>query len=232
MKSLSRSLALVLSLLGACGVPEPVVAPQAVGVVGIDEVRYTVPATEAWKAAEMALSGESFKIQWRRRYDCGGKIVATRSGGYRVTVTVHAPERSASEVSISAEPPDRELVGKIQARIGANIGGKLASADLFGNTSSESSYEIPLDTAIVAAERTCGALSLEVIFKRVDRDRGRLDAVDRAGRPARFYFHKVDGSADETGLILTTETAADGGEKDFLRNVRKEFERHIYVPSE
>jgi len=227
--------ALLFLLPAACAAPEPD-APSAEGesVTGAlaDEQRYIVPVAEAMKAAEAALGSDEFKIERRRRDDCGGKLVARREDGRRVTVTIHAPERSVAEVAVYVEPADRGLVELLHRRIGEKLSLKKAKADLFGDSSLEVSYEIDLGTGMAAAERSCRTLALEVTLKREDRDRARLEARDGDGRPLRIGLRRTEAATAEIEVVLSTETRPGGGEMDFLRKVRRELERHLFPASE
>jgi hypothetical protein len=227
---------LLLSLPAACAEPEaePPSAADRESVTGVlaEEQRYSAPVAEVMKAAVAALGSDDFRIERRRRDDCGGKIVARREDGHRVTVTIHAPERSVAEVSVYVEPADRELVELLHARIGGKLSLKKAKADLFGESSLEVTYEIDLETGLAAAERTCRALALEVTLKRQEQDRARLEARDDDSRLLRFALRRTAAAPAEIEVVLSTETRPGGGEMEFLRKVRRELERHLFPSSE
>src|SRR6185295_2006389 len=125
-------LSIGLAAVGACSsgdVEEP--SKAIVGGTLSDEQRYEVAAADAWKAAEAALEGDDFKVERRHRDECGGKLVARREDGHRVTVTIHAPDRASSEISVYVEPADPSLVQAIQIRIGEKLSLKKAQSDLF-----------------------------------------------------------------------------------------------------
>ena len=220
-----------LVLLSACsGSPdESEPAPRSVvgGTLG-DEQAFDVPAAEAWKAAEAALEGEELAVERRRRDDCGGKIVARREDGHRVTVTIHAPERAAAEVAVYVEPADRGLMEAVQRRIGEKLSLKRAQADLSGDTSVETSYEIDLDVGLEAAEQACRALAMDLTVRHREKERARLEAKDRDERRVRIVLHKAEGDASTTEIRLSTDATAAGGEKEFLRKVRRELEQHLF----
>jgi hypothetical protein len=221
---------LALGLLAACsGAPkEEPARPDATGGVLILEQAYDVPAADAWKAAGAALEEGEFTIERRRRDDCGGKIVARREDGHRVTVTIHAPQRSTAEVTVVVDPADRQLLDTIQKRIGEKLSLKKARSDLLADTVLEASYEADVDRVIAAAERACSALSLEIDLVRRDQGRARLEARGRDNRVVRVGLRQADGG---TQVVLSTqETGA--GEKDFLRRFRRELERHLFPSSE
>jgi hypothetical protein len=228
--------ALALSLPAACaGDPEEAApAPGAESITGAlaDEQRYPVPVAEAMKAAETALRSGDFKIERKRRDDCGGKIVARREDGHRVTVTIHAPERAVTEIAVYTEPADRRLVEFLHARIASTLGLKKAQAELFGETTLEASYEVDLETGMAAAENACRTLALEVTLKRQDQDRARLEARDIDARPVRFALRRTAAPSAETEVVLSTETVPGGGEKEFLRRIRRELERRLFPSSE
>ncbi len=232
--SLGRAAVLALGLLSACSSEEEVgQAPprEIAGGVLVLEQAYEVSAADAWKAADAALEGGDFKVERRRRDDCGGKIVARREDGHRVAVTIHAPERSAAELTVVVEPGDRQLLDTIQRRIGEKLSLKKARSELLGDTVLEASYEVDVGSAFEAAERTCRVLSLEVELLRREPERARLEARDRDGRPVRFALHRSDGAAAETEVVLSTQETG-GGEKEFLRRVRRELERHLFPSSD
>ena len=142
---------LTLSLLAACSAgPEKDQAPprEIAGGVLVLEQAFEVSAADAWKAADGALEGGEFKVERRRRDDCGGKIVARREDGHRVTVTIHAPERAAAEVTVLVEPGDHGLLDTIQKRIGEKLSLKKARSELLGDTVLEASYDVDLGTAL------------------------------------------------------------------------------------
>ena len=233
MKKSSRgSAVLALGLLGACSA-EPAqdrAAREVPESVLVLEQAYEVPAADVWKAAAAALEGEEFKVERRRRDDYGGKIVARREDGHRVTVTIHAPERAPAEVTIVVEPADRGLLDTIQRRLEEKLSLKKARAELLGDTVQESSYEVDLGTALLAAERACHVLALEVKLLRRDPERARLEARDRDGRSLRFTMHETDGASPETEIVISIPEAW-GGEKELLRQVRRELERHLFPSS-
>jgi len=224
---------LAVALLSACassddGEPERTV----VGGTLSDEQSYEVPAAEAWKAVEAALEGSEFTVERRRRDDCGGKIVARREDGHRVTVTIHAPERKAAEIAVYVEPADQALVHAVQERIGAKLSLKKARSDLFGETSLEASYEIGLEAAVTVVLRACRALAFEVVVQQREKERARIEVRDRNSPPVRFTLQQGEADPSETRIVIATEKTPEGGEKDLLRRVRREVERHLFPASE
>jgi hypothetical protein len=231
---IGRAAVLALGLLAACSLEQggSQTPPREIaGGVLVLEQAYEVSAADAWKAADAALERGEFKVERRRRDDCGGKIVARREDGHRVAVTIHAPERSAAEITVVVEPGDRELLDTIQRRIGEKLGLKKARSDLQGDTVVEASYAVDLGGAYAAAERTCRVLSMDVELLRREPERARLEARDRDGRPVRFTLHGTDGDAAATEVVISTQEAG-GGEKEFLRRVRRELERHLFPSSD
>ena len=225
-----RATVLALGLLGACSTEpeeERASARESAGSVLVLEQAYEASAADAWKAVEAALEGGDCTVERRRRDDCGGKIVARREDGHRVTVTIHAPERSAAEVTVIVDQGDRDLVDTIQRRIGEKLSLKKARSQLLGDTMLEASYGIDLGSALAAVERTCRAMSMEVEFLLRERERARLDARDRNGRPVRFALRQIDGDAPGTEVVVSTQETG-GGEKEFLRRVRRELEHHLF----
>jgi len=225
-----RAAVLALGLLASCSSePEGSRTPprEIAGGVLVLEQAYEVSAADAWKAADQALEGGEFTVERRRRDDCGGKIVARREDGHRVTVTIHAPERSAAEVTVVVEPGDRELLDTIQRRIVDKLGLKKARSELLGDTVLEASYEVELGGVFAAAERACRALSMEVELLRREQERARLEARDRDGRPVRFALRRTDGDSGGTEVVISTQETG-GGEKELLRRVRRELERHLF----
>jgi hypothetical protein len=234
MTRVSRgSAVLALGLLAACSsehAEDRTARELSEGVLVLEQA-YDVSAADAWKAAKAALEGEEFKVERRRRDDYGGKIVARREDGHRVTVTIHAPERASAEVTLVVEPGDRGLLDTIQRRLEEKLSLKKARAELLGDTVQESSYEVDLTAALAAAERACHVLVLEVEFLHRDAERARLEARDRDGRALRFTLHATDGASPETEIVISTQESW-GGEKELLRRVRREMERHLFPSSE
>jgi hypothetical protein len=227
---------LALGVLAACSSePEPVKNPATVrefarGVLVLEQA-YEVSAADAWKAADSALEGGEFTVERRRRDECGGKIVARREDGHRVAVTIHAPERSAAEITLVVDPGDRDLLDTIQKRIAEKLGLKKASSALLGDTVLEASYEVDLDSAVGAAQRAFRALSLEVELLHRDRERARLEARDPEGRRLRLALHRTDGDFPATEVVLSAKETG-GAEKELLRRVRRELERHLFPSSD
>ncbi len=185
-----------------------------------------------WKAVEAVLEENDFKLERRRRDECGGRITARREGGPRVVVTIHASERSRAEIALYVEPADRAQADLLQAKIEEKLGLKRAHADLFGETSVESSYEADLALGTAAAKRACAALELELTQVQVDSSRARIEGRDSQSRHVRFKMRLTEGRSDEIEVILSTDSTAAGDEKEFLRKVRREFERHLFPAGE
>jgi hypothetical protein len=224
---------LALSLLSACSDgPKEDGSPPAVGGTLSEDLTFDVPAADAWKAVEEALEGGESKVERRHRDECGGKLVARREDGHRVTVTIHAPERRPAEIAVYVEPADRELVEAIQTRIGEKLSLKKARAQFFGESQIEASYELELDHAIGAVERTCRALSLEITSRLQEEMRARVEARGREARLVRFLLSRPEAGAGETRVVFETETTSAGGEKEFLRKVRRELEHHLFPPAD
>jgi hypothetical protein len=235
MTTPARPAVLAFCLLAACSgasTDEAGGQPVLVGGTLSEEQTFEVPAAEAWKAAEEALEGEEFKVERRHRDDCGGKFVARREDGHRVTVTIHAPEREAAEVAIYVEPADPDVVRAIQERLLEKLSLKKARADLFDETLIEASYEVDLEQALGAAERACRALSLEVTQRQREKSRARVEARDGDSRRVRFSVSRDEADPAETKVVFETERAPRGGEKEFLRRVRRELERHLFPPAD
>jgi hypothetical protein len=225
-------LAMSLASAGACSSADSDERPRAVvGGTLSDEQRYEVAAADAWKAAESALEGDEFKVERRHRDDCGGKLVARREDGHRVTVTIHAPDRARPEISVYVEPGDPKLAQELQIRIGEKLSLKKAQAALLGETVLEASYEVDLETGLAAVERCCRALGLEQTLVQRLEGRARVLARSRERGAVRFVLRAGEEAA-ETQVVLSCDAAAEGGEKEFLRGIRRELERQLYPPAD
>ncbi len=231
--TLPRGVLLALGLASAGGCSSNDVEEPEKAIVGgtlSDELRYEVSAADAMKAAEAALEGDDFKVERRHRDECGGKLVARREDGHRVTVTIHAPDRTSSEIAVYVVPADPGLVQAIQIRIGEKLSLKKAQSNLLGECTLEASYEIDLRTAVSAVERSSRELGLEQTLSQHEESRARIEVRSRDRRVVRFLLSSGE-SPSETRFVLSTDPTADGGEKEFLRRVRRELERHLFPPA-
>jgi hypothetical protein len=131
------------------------------------------------------------------------------------------------EVGVDILPRDPTLAAMVQDRIGDKLSLGRAKANLFGQSSLERVYRDDLDHCMSAAERACRSLNLDIVHKQVLHSRGRLEARDDSGRAARFTLKTVPAIGQGTEAVVTTEGASEGGEKDLLDRIVREFERDL-----
>ena len=217
-------------LTGACGSSPP--KPEADGLddgVAVHQMtrRYDAPLAGVWRAAEDALVEEGVVIERRRRKETRA-IVAGHGGlGLRVKVRIRSEAGGHTEAGVDIVPRNPALAEMILDRIGDKVSLGRAKADLFGETSLERTYSDDLKHCMAAAEEACRVLNLDIVHKHLLESRGRLEARDGSGRAARFTLRSVEGSERRTEAVLTTDATADGGEKDFLHRIVREFERKL-----
>ena len=72
---------------------------------------------------------------------------------------------------------------------------------------------------------------MDVELLRRDEERARLEARDPDGRAVRIALHRTDGGSPATEVVISTSDAA-GGEKELLRRIRRELERHLFPSSD
>jgi len=225
-----RATTLLWLLTGACGssAPEPEAAVFDEGPL-VDPLlrRYEAPFSGVWAAAEEALVEEAVAIDRRRRGKTRGVLVGYGGLGLRVKIRIRSEEGGGVEAGVDILPRDPTLAAMIQDRIADKLSLDRAKADLFGQTSLERAYRDDLERCMAAAEGACRALHLDIVHKHLVDPRGRLEARDESGRSVRFTLRSAQGAGQGTEVVLTTEAAPDGGEKDFLLRIVREFERDL-----
>ena len=221
---------LLLLLAGACGSSEP--EPEAAAFdegPAVDPLlrRYDAPFIGVWTAAEEALAEEGVAIDRRRRGRTRGVLMGYGGLGLRVKIRIRSEDGVSVEAGVDILPRDPTLAAMIQDRIGDKLSLDRAKAQLFGQTTLERTYRDDLERCMAAAEGACRALHLEIVHKHFADSRGRLEARDDSGRSARFTLRTAEGVGHGTETVLTTEAAPDGGEKEFLLRILREFERDL-----
>jgi hypothetical protein len=220
----------MLLLTGACSSPPP--DPEAAAFddgPSVDPlVRfYDAPLSSVWAAAEEALVEEGVVLSRRRRGANRGVLVGHGGLDLRVKVRVRSQTAERTEAGVEILPRNTALAEMIQDRIGDKLSLGRAKAALFGETSLERTYRDDLSACMAAAEGACRALNLDVVHKHLAESRGRLEARDGSGRSARFTMRSTGGPSRRTEAVLTTDAAGDGGEKEFLLRIAREFERDL-----
>lgn len=225
--------ALLLCLTAACASPAPESDPA-----GFDDGptldplvrRHDAPLSNVWAAAGETLEEEGIVLSRRRRGTSRGVLVGNSGIGLRVKVRLRSESGERTEVSVDILPPASSLAASIQDRIGDRLSLGKAKAEVFGRTSLERAYRDELDHCMAAAEQACRSLNLDIVYKHQTESRGRLEARDDSGRFARFTLRSAEGG--ETEAVLTTESAPNGGEEEFLLRVVREFERSLIPAAE
>lgn len=196
-------------------------------IVPAVERRYEIPLPEVWTAVEEAVAEEDVVIERRRRNERRGILAGRCHDGHRMKVSVRAHPGDGSQVAVTVDPPNRELAGMVQDRIGNKLSLRKARSDLFGERSDVRVLNADLRRGMEAAERTCRALGLEVVHKQLRESEGRLVARDGDGRAVRFTLQSADDPLLGTGSVLSTVAPAE-----LLRRVSREFERQLFPATE
>lgn len=229
MKFLSASL-MVLSF-SACGAPNRMHSssdreqgPRRV------ERDYGKPAADVWRAAVTALEAMDLMLDDDRRDPPGGRIVARRASGDRLTVDVVSLDEHRSKVVVELDPGTGNLATMVQDKLTEQLGLSKAKTSRFGGNSVTGKYSCTLSRGVRAAEQVIRRLSLELLSIDVREQEASVDARDEASIPIRFLFTRVNNETIKAQFTVgaTPSVAA----RTTAKRLKSEFERDLVPPVE
>ncbi|HYF01655.1 MAG TPA: DUF3568 family protein, partial [Planctomycetota bacterium] len=130
-KSLTFTAALVLAA-AACKSESGVFSERDFGTgANTVERTYAMPVDKVFDASLAAVKGMELRVVEDRRDALGGRIVAERADGRKVTVSLRSPREKTTNVDVRVDPGDRPMAERIHESIADKAGLGKVSTGLF-----------------------------------------------------------------------------------------------------
>ncbi|HYE98785.1 MAG TPA: DUF3568 family protein [Planctomycetota bacterium] len=219
-KSLILTAALVLAA-AACKSESGVFSERDFGTgANTVERTYAMPTDKVFDASLEAVKAMDLRVVEDRRDALGGRIVAERADGRKVTVSLRSPREKTTSVDVRVDPGDRPMAERIHESIADKAGLGKVSTGLFGDASRTATYDADVERARQAAERAARSLQLTAIRTEREGDTLWVDAREAAtSQPVRFSVEKDASKVNVTFI-------ADSG-KDMADRMRAAFEKEL-----
>lgn len=229
MKCLGVSL--MTLCLAACGAPHRKPSPpdRDEGPRKVDR-DYGKPAAEVWRAALAVMEALELTVDDDRHDKLGGRIVARRASGDRLTVDVVSLDEHRSKVVVEADPGNGNLATTVHDKLTEQLGLSKAKTSHFGGNSVTGKYSCTLSRGAAAAEQVVRKLGLELLSIDVREESATVDARDDASIPIRFLFTRMDKETIKAQFTVGTTPGAAA--KATAKRLKSEFERNLFPPVE
>jgi hypothetical protein len=221
------ALAGIVALMAACSHEGKSPSSKGDWGTGLNTVerKYAKTAADTFGAAVSALKAYDLTVDRDRSDEMGGEVVGRRADGRKVTVKVDALDKNSSRATVRVEPGDANLAQMIHEKMADELGMGTAKSALFGRNTLDGYYDVGLQGALDAAERTAKKLGWTVVHKEVKDDVATLDARVEDSTPVSFKAEKVDDKRGKTKVTFVAGRGKTDMSKTLLSRMHDEFDR-------